>query len=114
MAPTGREQRRHRRQTVRIRVDYQSDRFDEEVRSDYATTLGAGGLFIECEEALPPATPLKLRFRLPQREELHELEGRVTWRRDAHQERNLSPGMGVQFNDGPARTKLARGLDDLD
>jgi hypothetical protein len=42
--------RRHRRQTVRILVDYLSDRG---VGCDYATTLGAGGLFIECEEPLP-------------------------------------------------------------
>jgi len=110
MAARSRENRRHRRQTVRILVDYQ---FDDSVRCDYATTLGAGGLFIECEDALPPATILKLRFRLPNGEQLHELEGRVTWRREAHQERSLAPGMGVQFGDGPARTRLANELDHL-
>ncbi len=47
--------RRHRRQTVRILVDYRSDRG---VCCDYATTLGAGGLFIECEEPLPVKTML--------------------------------------------------------
>jgi uncharacterized protein (TIGR02266 family) len=111
MASTDRDARRHRRQTVRILVEYQAD---EAERSNYATTLGAGGLFIECDDALPPATILKLRFRLPHSEQLHELEGRVTWRRDAHEERSLSPGMGIQFGDCPARTKLARELDSLE
>ena len=100
---------------MRILVDYQpDDQPDDGARRDYATTLGAGGLFIECDEALPPATILKLRFRLPQSQVLHELEGRVTWRRDAHKDRSLAPGMGVQFGDSPARTKLARELDGLD
>ena len=110
MARISRNTRRHRRQTVRILVDYQSG---DAVCCDYATTLGAGGLFIECEDALPPATLLKLRFRLPHSEELHELEGRVTWRREAHAGRSLAPGMGVQFGDSSARAKLARDLDDL-
>ena len=111
MAPSARDARRHRRQTVRILVDYQ---LDDDLRSDYATTLGAGGLFIECDETLPPATILKLRFQLPHSQETHELEGRVTWRRDTHEDRSLAPGMGVQFGDGAARKKLARELDTLD
>ena len=39
MAKTNDDHRRHRRQTVRILVDYRSDRGH---RCDYATTLGAG------------------------------------------------------------------------
>ena len=103
--------RRFRRQTVRILVDYE---LEDGVRSDYATTLGAGGVFIECDDAPPPGTLLKLRFRLPHGEQLHELEGRVTWRRDAHVERSLAPGMGVQFTDTTSRAKLARELNQLD
>ena len=103
--------RRHRRQTVRILVDYQSD---TGVQCDYATTLGAGGLFIECESPLPPKAVLKLRFRLPHSDELHELEGRVTWRRDPDAGgRSVAPGMGVQFTDNVAAAKLARELDHL-
>ncbi len=110
MARTG-NTRRHRRQTVRILVDYE---LEDGTHSDYATTLGAGGVFIECDDAPPPATTFKLRFRLPRREQLHELEGRVTWRRDAHAERSLAPGMGVQFTDTTSRAKLARELDVLE
>lgn len=104
--------RRHRRQTVRILVDYQSDRG---TGCNYATTLGAGGLFIESEEPLRRGTLVKLRFRLPHSEDLHELEGRVSWVRDGVSgDRTLAPGMGVQFAD-PAETRaLARELDHLD
>lgn len=104
--------RRHRRQTVRILVDYRSE---QGVRCDYATTLGAGGLFIECEEPLPRGSIVKLRFRLPHSDELHELQGRVTWVRDAVTgDRTLAPGMGIQFTDPAATAPLARELDHLD
>ena len=112
MARTTDNARRHRRQTVRILVDYASE---VGVRCDYATTLGAGGLFIECEEPLPKGTHMKLRFRLPHSEGLHELEGRVSWVRDAISgDRALAPGMGVQFTDPSSTGPLARELDHLD
>jgi uncharacterized protein (TIGR02266 family) len=104
--------RRHRRQTVRILVDYLSD---QGARRDYATTLGAGGLFIECEEPLTKGTIVKLRFRLPHSEALHELEGRVSWLRDpVTGDRAQAPGMGVQFSDPAATGPLARELDHMD
>lgn len=112
MGKTNDNHRRHRRQTVRILVDYQSD---QGVSCDYATTLGAGGLFIECEEPLPMGMIVKLRFRLPQSDELHELQGRVSWNRDAQTgDRSVSPGMGVQFTDLAATSSLARELDHLE
>lgn len=104
--------RRHRRVTVRILVDYQ---IGSAPRCDYATTLGAGGLFIECEEPLPSNTLLKLRFRLGEQGELHELEGRVTWRRTVETDGlAVAPGMGVQFTAGAATARLARELDHLE
>jgi uncharacterized protein (TIGR02266 family) len=104
--------RRHRRQTVRILVDYRSD---HGLGCDYATTLGAGGLFIECEEPLQVGTVVKLRFRLPHSDSLHELEGRISWNRDGHTgDRSLAPGMGVQFTDHAATGPLARELDHMD
>lgn len=104
--------RRHRRQTVRVLVDYRSD---QGVHCDYATTLGAGGLFIECEQPLAVGTILKLRFRLPHSEDLHDLEGRVTWNRDSKAgDRSVAPGMGVQFTQPGATAPLARELDHLE
>jgi len=112
LAKKNENHRRHRRQTVRILVDYRSDRGHH---CDYATTLGAGGLFIECESPLPIHSIVKLRFRLPHSEELHQLEGRVTWSRDPRSgDRSVAPGMGVQFTDVSATVPLARELDHLD
>ena len=72
------QERKHRRRTVRILVDYSSP---AGVQCEYATTLGAGGLFIESEEPLPRGTPLKVRFRLPGGEGVHEIDGNVgVWR----------------------------------
>ena len=112
MARTQKNTRGHRRQTVRILVDYQ---YEDGARRDYATTLGAGGLFIECEEPLPEGSVLKLRFRLPHRAKLHELEGRVTWQRGAESgDSSQAPGMGVRFTEAAAAATLARELDQLE
>ena len=107
------EVRDHRRRTIRILVDYVSS---QGIQCDYATTLGAGGLFLECEEPLQTGAELKLRFRLPGREEMHEIPGLVVWTREgSHSEgAHRAPGMGIQFKDKVAAAKLARELEDLD
>ena len=102
--------RRFRRQTVRVLVDYVSDRG---VTCDYATTLGAGGLFLESEDLLDCGASIKMRFRLPRGEVLHEVEGRIVWARaGARGDTMHAPGMGVQFTDRAASAKLARDLED--
>jgi uncharacterized protein (TIGR02266 family) len=104
--------RRFRRRTVRILVDYQA--FDG-IRCEYATTLGAGGLFVETEAPSPPDTALKLRFRLSDDLALHEIEGRVVWVRTVEPGAHVrSPGMGVQFTDSVGCSALARELEDLE
>lgn len=99
--------RRFRRRTVRILVDYRSE---SGLRCDYATTLGAGGVFIETEDPLPRDSVLKMRFRLPESDEIHEIEGRVRWQRV---DVSHGPGMGIQFTDTVAAAQLARELEDL-
>ena len=76
--PNEKNYRRFRRLTLRILVDYAAE---GTMRCDYATTLGAGGLFIETDEPIDAGTRLKMRFRLPGGQDLHELEGRVVWKR---------------------------------
>jgi uncharacterized protein (TIGR02266 family) len=107
------DMRRYRRQTVRILVDYQTEKG---VDCDYATTLGAGGMFLQTERALVPGTQIKVRFRLPGGENLHEVEGRVVWY-SARPEpgRPVQPaGAGIKFVDQPAIAKLARELEDYE
>lgn len=102
--------RRYRRRTVRVMVDYTCD---AGLCSEPATTLGAGGLFIESEAPLAEGTPLKMRFRLPGGAVDHEIEGRVAWRRRPTDPGHHAPGMGIEFTDRAAAARLARELETL-
>ncbi len=106
-------QRRFRRRTVRLLVDFLAGCG---VRCEYATTLGAGGMFVETEEPLAAGTRLKVRFRLPGLDEVHEVEARVVWRQeaDAGPGGRRAPGMGIEFTDAVAIAALARDLERLD
>ena len=111
MPLTNENTRRFRRQTVRILVDYHCH---DGVRCDYATTLGAGGLFVATESPLAVRTVLKTRFRLAGDGTLHEVEGKVVWTRSGEGERFQSPGMAIQFRDPVATAQLARELGDFE
>jgi Tfp pilus assembly protein PilZ len=110
---TTQDTRRYRRQTLRVLVDY---RTETGICCDYATTLGAGGMFLETDEPLIPGSIIKARFRLPNGDELHEIEGRVVWHRPpaAAGKPIQIGGAGVKFTDQGAISKLARELEDYD
>ena len=105
-----RRKRRFRRRTVRVLVDFQGS---TGIHYEYATTLCAGGLFIETEEPIEIGTPIRVRFRLPERDRIHQIEGRVAWHQrvtsDAPTTR--APGMGIEFVDAAAAAVLARDLE---
>ncbi len=103
--------RRYRRRTVRISVEYLSDTGP---RSERATTLGAGGLFIETDAPELPGSLLKLRFRLSEAGARHEIEGRVVWSKCAALGAAGATGMGVEFVNRAAASALATELEHLD
>jgi uncharacterized protein (TIGR02266 family) len=108
-----RRHRRFRRQLVRVLVDYYAD---GQPHCEYATTLGAGGLFIETDAPLAPGSLLSVRFRLPGGSVLHSIAGRVTWQHrleDARAGDSRPGGMGVEFTDASAASVLARELEQL-
>ena len=110
---TPKNTRKHRRATVRILVDYQAR---GAIHCDYATTLGAGGMFLQTEIEMQRGESVKVRFRVPGGECLHELEARGTWYHAAQQQPNGSlrmPGVGLQFVDPTATATLARELEEL-
>jgi type IV pilus assembly protein PilZ len=113
MSPTlpRRQERRFRRRAVRVLVDFQSS---TGIRCEYATILGAGGLFIDTEEPIEIGSPIKLRFRLPQCDQVHEIDGRVVWhhRVSSGEPATRVPGMGIEFVDAAAAAALARDLDE--
>ncbi len=103
--------RRYRRRTVRVLVDCVAP---DAILCEYATTLGAGGLFLETEHPFATGARLKLRFRLPGGGRIYELEGRVVWRQQAGGPGAArAPGIGIEFADPAATAELARELDTL-
>ena len=113
MSPSSRSRRRKRRfrrRKVRVLVDFQSS---TGIRYEYATALGAGGLFIETEEPIDIGSPIRVRFRLPESDRVHQIEGRVAWHQQARSggPTTRAPGMGIEFLDAAAAASVARDLD---
>jgi len=106
-----RSKRRYRRRTVRITVEYLSD---TGLHCERATTLGAGGLFIETESPVAAGSLLKLRFQLSETGARHEIEGRVIWSRGVGFSDVGSTGMGIEFLNRTAANALAVELENLD
>jgi uncharacterized protein (TIGR02266 family) len=92
-------------------VEYLSD---TGLHSERATTLGAGGLFIETDSPVAAGSVLKLRFRLSETGARHELEGRVIWSRGVGIGDAGATGMGVEFLNRAATSALAVELENLD
>ena len=104
--------RRFHRRTVRVLVDYCAA---DGIRCEYATTLGAGGLFVETDCPSPPDSQLELRFRVAEGLGLHQIAGRVGWVRSEERDGHArSRGMGVQFTDSAGCSALARDLESLE
>ncbi len=103
--------RRYRRRTVRITVEYLSD---TGLHRERATTLGAGGLFIETDSPVAAGSLLKLRFQLSEAGAHHEIEGRVIWSKDVRKGAVGATGMGIEFLNRAATNTLAVELENLD
>jgi uncharacterized protein (TIGR02266 family) len=105
------DNRKFRRVTLRILVDYQAK---GGVHCDYATTLGAGGMFLQTDLPLERNDSVKVRFRVPRGETLHELEAMVTWAQPTHEDIAGNPsiaGVGLQFTSAGAKEALAKELE---
>lgn len=94
--------------TVRIQIAWAAD---GTTHTGTATTLGAGGLFVETDQPVRIDTSLKLRFRIVEGLPAHEIEARVTWKTDP--QTSGRPGFGVQFTDPPRAARIARELEAL-
>jgi uncharacterized protein (TIGR02266 family) len=102
--------RRFRRRTVRISVRYAVQDVE---RCDVATTLGAGGLFVQTARPLPRGTRLVVRFCLPGSDRVHELPGRVVFAHEPAGE-GSSAGMGIEFTDAHGIAQLAHAIEALE
>ena len=106
-----RTNRRFRRRTVRILVEYLSN---SGPRRETATTLGAGGLFIQTDTPCREGTVFKLRFQISEQSECHEIEGRVVWCNRVAPDAVGAPGMGIEFTSRNSIRDLAQELESLD
>jgi uncharacterized protein (TIGR02266 family) len=103
--------RRFRRRTVRLKVEVEAGNTR---RTEWATTLGAGGMFLETDTVLHVGARLTLRFRLPSGGPPHELASRVAWVMNGESPQGSpapSRGMGVEFTDPVGSAALARELE---
>ena len=82
-------------------------------RVDPATTLGAGGLFIETEDPLDEGSQVKLYFALRPGGRTFEIEGRVVWCRRPSDPHGHANGMGIEFTDRENAVALALELERL-
>ncbi len=95
---------------MRVLVDYVAN---GRVRCDYATTLGAGGLFVSTDDPLPGGSETRLRFRVPGSDRLVEVDARVVWVVKPGEAGSVTPGMGLTFTDAAETAELARELASL-
>lgn len=111
--PDGRSSRRYERTSGRIPVDYV---VDGHPHSDYVISLSAGGVFVESKDPLSPGTRIRLQFRLPDREEPFEVDGKVSWTNasDNPSDPQKPPGMGIQFDAPLDIMKLVALISSLD
>jgi hypothetical protein len=109
--PRYRTNRRFRRRTARIRVEFLSGSGS---RCEPATTLGAGGLFIQTDTPCRKGAILQLRFQLSDQGKAHDIEGRVVWSNCVGPDTVGAPGMGIEFTDRNATRDLAQELESSD
>ena len=102
--------RRYRRRTMRVLVEYVSD---VGVCCDTATTLGAGGMFIQTAAPLVIGETIKLSFQLPGGSLHHEFEGRVVWANRPSGETSGAAGMGIGWSDPRGSQRLANEIEQL-
>ena len=105
-----RPSRRYRRLTLRVDVGYTGP---DGPRVDTATTLGAGGLFIETDAPLDEGIELRLRFSLPDGGQSYDIAGHIVWCRRPTDRHGQTSGMGIEFTERESVVKLALDLERL-
>ena len=97
------DDRVNQRIPVPLLVDYKSP--NGSYLFDFCKDLGTGGVFIETEKPLEPNSEVKLTFTLPDSKETLEANGKVLWVQTKVPGKDLTPGMGVQFNEFSAEQR---------
>jgi type IV pilus assembly protein PilZ len=88
------DDRKSHRIPIQLLVDYRSE---GHYLFDFCRDLGTGGVFIETKKPLDHGSEVSLTFTLPDSKETLEAKGRVIWVQSEVPDKDLTPGMGVQF-----------------
>jgi len=88
------EDRKSQRIPIQLLVDYNAE---GHYLFDFCRDLGTGGVFIETKTPLDHGSEVALTFTLPDSKETLETKGRVIWVQSEVPGKELTPGMGVQF-----------------
>lgn len=90
------EERGGRRVPIQLLVDYKAE---GNYLFDFCKDLGAGGVFIQTNKPLPTGSMIDLTFTIPDSKETLITKGKVIWVQNPVPDRkDLTPGMGVQFD----------------
>jgi Tfp pilus assembly protein PilZ len=100
--------RRHRRRTVRVEIELAGP-FG--ARRALATTLGAGGLFVETDQPLDAGATLEVAFQLVGDTCPRRIAARVVWTLPPEEAGPHRAGMGLAFTDPAAVAALAHALE---
>ena len=79
---------------IQLLVDYQCN---GNYLFAFCKDLGTGGVFIETNSPLENGSVVNLVFTLPDSKETLEASGKVIWVQNKIPGKDLTPGMGVQF-----------------
>lgn len=91
-----RENRKHLRQPVILKVDYRDvDKFF----TNFAENLSEGGMFIATSRLLKPGTTLLIEFLLPETSLKIKTRAEVVWIRTNSESPAKRRGMGIKFQD---------------
>lgn len=93
-AKAGKDDRTSQRVPIQLLVDYQSN---GNYLFDFCRDLGTGGVFIETTTPLALGSDVDLTFTLPDSKETVDAKGKVIWVQPEVPGKELSPGMGIQF-----------------
>jgi uncharacterized protein (TIGR02266 family) len=93
-APLSTDARAHRRLSLELEVSLESD---SNFYLGLTENLSNGGIFVATHLVRPVGTVVAMTLRLPNRKTPLALGGRVRWVREASDNIEAPPGMGVEF-----------------
>lgn len=110
-AGDGADKRRHERNGVLLRVDYDGA---DDLFGDFTENLSTGGTFVVTTRALAQGTAVRLVLSFPGLLQPIHVDGVVRWsRRGLEAGSGVEPGVGIEFTPGPAKDHLAVIVDRL-